>query len=282
MIKHGFLNEFQKNLEKDISLEGMSQYLLLISAEDIIFSFDLMMINLLNSTYHELDPFTYSEAMNEALVLLKNNTDSKLVDIELYEGEIRVRPLIINRTGSQHSFLLLAKTTSEFILRPIYDKYFKHIHISKLTYDIFLNPNVSGLLTTDSNFLVYDDSNELSLKVLSEFTRMFHLKKLIPKSKLPDYIIKEVAERETIVDFVSNDLNYTINTFKDIMVERFKIEIENKNMTVDSVVRNFKTMSVIGNVTAYNMVTMSNFKDSNKPEYSVGLTYVFDSNLAKN
>lgn len=281
MIKEGFLSELQKTIQTDINLEGMSQYLLFISAEDIIFSFDVMMLDLLNSTYHGLDPFTHSEAMNTAKDILDKNTNSDMVMIEISDGMIKIRPKIVNKTGSISGFLLMAKSSSNFILKPVYDKYFKDISVTKLTYNMFINPNASGLLQTDSNFLIYDDSNDLSLKVLREFTRLFHAKKLIPKSKVPDYIIKEVHSRETIVDFITNDLGDTIVNFTNTMLDRFKKEIDEKRITVDKAVKNFKTMSVLGNVTSYNMNTMNTLSED-RPEYNIGLAYLFDANLAKN
>lgn len=282
MIKEGFLSELQKSIQSDINLEGMSQYLLFISAEDIIFSFDIMVFDLLNGSYHDLDPFTHSEAMNMAKELLDKNTNPDMINLEITDGMIKIRPRIQNFTGSTKGFLLMAKTSSDFILKPVYDKYFKEISIAKLTYNMFINPNASGLLQTDSNFLIYDDSNEMSLKVLKEFTRIFHAKKLIPKSKVPDYIIKEVHSRETIVDFITNDLEDTIVNFTNTMLDRFRKEIDEKRITVNKAVKNFKTMSVLSNVTFYNMQTMNSFDDSNKPEYNVGLAYLFDANLAKN
>ena len=266
------LNELRKTLELQNSKEGMSQYILMTFAEDILVSPDIMVLTLLNSKYHNLDILDHNMALNEAQMALEASTHRDIVDVEVSGGKVRFRPKIVNDYEDTTSFVLMSKTGRKFILRDVYNKYFKECSTTLLIADIYMNKNCSNILSTDSNYLCYDDSIPFMKEVLMVFITGSHKERLIPLSKLADFMCTMATERETVFDFITSDIN-------DILVdlhEEVGTRITN-GLLPDEAAMNIKLCSLIGNVTMRNVKTMDAVTP---PGYSIGLMNLFRSDLA--
>lgn len=275
MIKKDVFSEIQDVLTRENNKEGMSQYLLFIYAEDVIFSKDLIIINLLNGSYSGLDVFEQNMAINEAVELLREKTNNEVIKIVVEDGMIAFKPLIINEFDSTKEFFLFSKKESGFILKDIYEKYFYNIDDVKLTYDVFINSNSAGMLSSDSNFIVYDDSDRISLSVLKQNTRLFHQDRLVPKSKLIDFIMYNVKERPSYIDYITNDLSDVMDSVYPSIVKEMDKLILSGDLTKEKAINNLKTYSLISSVTWYNIERLNKIDKSNKPGYNIGLTALF-------
>ncbi|MGL5767269.1 MAG: hypothetical protein ACRCX8_16680 [Sarcina sp.] len=279
MIQKDLLSEVQDIITRMKNREGMSQYLLLIDAEDVVFSKDLMIIKLLNNSYHGLDVFLFNQVINEALELLLEGTSRQVIDIVIEDGCIAFKPLIVNEFDTTNEFFLFSKLKPGFILKPIYDKYFNDIDDIKLTHDMFINQNASGLLSSDCNFVVYDDSDKLSRLVLKQYSRIFHSHKLIPRSKIIDFIISEVIDTETFVDFITSDLSSVMDATFIKLVEELNKLVESGVITLGTAKKNLKTYSVICSTTMYNIERLNRIDPNKKPGYNIGLTPIFSKRV---
>lgn len=275
MIRKDILSELKDDIQRINNREGMNQYLLLIDSDDIIFSRDLVVLNILNSSYHGLSPYEYNVAVSRTLELLKEGTNSEVIDIVLGDGGIEFKPLIINKFDTTNEFFLLSKKKSGFILKEIYDTYFYDIDDIKITTNIFINPNASGLLSSDANFVIYDDNDKISKSVLLEFSRMFHRNRLIPSSKLEEFIMDNILEHNSRIDFITNDISRIIDKLFISIIEKLSKLVDNGTITENKARNCFKTNSVIGGVTMYNIDRLSTIDPHNKPGYNIGLTPIF-------
>lgn len=275
MIQKDALSELRDEMQRMNNREGMNQYLLIIDSDDIIFSRDLIIINLLNSNYHGLDPYEFNLVINRAVELLREGTHPDMIDIVLEDGVICFKPKLINTFDTTNEFFLLTKRKSGFILKDIFETYFKDIDKIKLTNDIFLNPNASGLLSSDSNFIVYDSSDTISATVLSEYSRMFHRNRIISKNKLGIFILENILERDSRIDFITNDISEVIDRLFPHVVEELSKKVDSGEITERKAINCFKTNSVVGGVTMYNINRLNAINPKERPGYNIGLTPIF-------
>jgi len=104
MIKNP-LKDLQDTLKKINSTEGMSQYILMTFAEDIIISPDLIVVALLNSKSNGLDILDLNLALNAAQRALEGGLNKDMVSVEVSGNKIKFRPKIKNEHETTEAFV---------------------------------------------------------------------------------------------------------------------------------------------------------------------------------
>lgn len=265
-----YINEINKREVPD----NMSQYVILLDLTDVGIIPDDIIIEILNNNSFKLSDNELQYAKEQSVKLLKENTDSNMIDIKLVDNNIYLVPKVTHKSFNNKTLFTLAKTTPDIILKPVYNKLLKE-HKTELDLDlVFVNKHIKSFLTTDGSFIVYDDSVDFMKEVLEMLIEKGHMKKLIPKSQLMEFIIKEIKERETVFDYITNDVGYILFDLK----KQVNVKFESGEIT-ESDGRNFLFQTLIGNTSIYNMEVLNNLKEVDKPRFSVGLLDIFNGDF---
>lgn len=267
-----YINEINRREAPD----NMSQYIILLDLTDIGIIPDDIIIEILNRNVFKLSNTELRHAKEQSVSLLKENTDSDIIDIKLVENNIYLVPKVSHKSFNNKTLFTLAKTTPDIILKPIYENFLKPHKIGLDLDLVFVNRHMKSFLTTDGSFIVYDDSIDFIKEVLEMLIEKGHLKKIIPKSQLLNFMIKEIKDRETIFDYITNDIGYIIYDLKKQVNEKF----ESGEIT-ESDGRNFLFQTLIGNTSIYNMEVLNNLKEVNKPRFSIGLLDIFNGDFSR-
>ncbi|MGL5714917.1 MAG: hypothetical protein ACRCX2_18010 [Paraclostridium sp.] len=274
MLKRDVFTELQSSLEDINRTEGMSQYLLLIKLEDIVLSPDLIIIELLNNGLHGLEIIDFNFAIQEARKLLKEGLDSRFIDVDIASNKLKFRPQVTNHCDDIQSFILFCKKSSGFILRSVYEKYLSNVDTNNMLVNIYINRNASSLLSSDSNYIVYDESISFMKDITKKYINIFHNEKLIAKKDLLKFILDNISIRESVIDHITDDIGDILHSLRGKIIEEFKNPIYSEDVK-----GRLKSSCLIGNHNVINLEILNNLKEEDRPGFSLGLINLFKHNI---
>ena len=308
-LQNDVLTGLLKEVTEERENAGKDMYGLIISAEDVLYCPDMIVLSLINRNYLNLPVDVHEELIDETVTILRNGVDCSVIDIrkisisdidisDRYKAashqhrystglfSIELFPLTKNE-NSIESYYISAKKKPGFILRELYNEYFNDLpQISKsnyaaLHYRSFVNPNSPSILSMETNYLMYDDSIPFAHSILNGHINYFHNSRLIKKIDLIATIIEWVTDRRCIIDFVTDNIEWLITHIYDELYTLWK-----DGVLSDEVINNFNTagltgMNSVGNLQYLNHI-MEDPRSRRKLKCSIGLMNLFKAGITTN